>query len=87
LSSDRILPDAPKHFQAIEAGQDKIEQHEIGLLATHGFQCLEPVLSHGYFESFALQQGAQEVDDVVHVFDDEDFWHGRLKVFKLLGFD
>jgi hypothetical protein len=69
MGRDWILPDSAKDFQSVEDGKNEIEQHEIGLFTTNRFQCLRTVLSNGDFETLALQQGAEELDDGVHVFD------------------
>jgi hypothetical protein len=78
MSGNRILAYAAKYLQPVETRKDQVEQDQVGLFTTNRFQRLRAVLSDGHLESFAVQETAKEVDDAVHVFDDEYLCHERL---------
>ena len=62
-------------FQSVEDGKNEVEQHEIGLFTTNRFQSLRTIVSNGDFETLAVQQGTEELDDAIHVFDHQDLCH------------
>src|SRR5687767_6331855 len=75
MGRDGILPDSTKDFQSVEDGKDEVEQHEIGLFTTNSFQSLRTIVSNGDFETLAVQQSTEELDDAVHVFDHQNLCH------------
>ena len=79
LARRRVLLEGTADLDTVEPGQQEIEQHQVGTVATHRLEAGLAVRGRRHLEALAGQVVLDEFEDIGLVFDDHDsaLGHGR----------